>query len=274
MDFPATRSGAMAALLVLVLITPSTRRSSPSAGSSPIRLRRRSRPSSSSASRGARARKGTAWKVHFARGMHRGLYITGAWYKRSLGEDWIKILNDARVAELFVPYHQASYIRYFDLTGFSFPMAEVRRGRRGRQRQPDAPVPGRSLSDRGQGGARPRRGLEGLRPRRPPRQGAGDLGSPRGRQLHVHHVLWFPRRRHDQLSRRRHRPEPARPSQGGPHAQRPLADRHRPDRRQEEFGDGHAARRGPREPGSRGHRGAVQPRATKGASTGTPRNSR
>ena len=58
--------------------------------------------------------------------MHKGLYITGAWYKRSLGEDWIKILNDARVAELFVPYHQASYIRYLDLTGFSFPMAQVR----------------------------------------------------------------------------------------------------------------------------------------------------
>jgi len=75
---------------------------------------------------GLEPRKGTAWKVHFARAEHRGLYITGAWYKRHLGEDWIKILNDARVDELFVPYHQASYIRYFDLTGFSFPLAEVR----------------------------------------------------------------------------------------------------------------------------------------------------
>ena len=75
---------------------------------------------------GLEPRKGTAWKVHYARGLHRGLYITGAWYKRSLNEDWIKILNDARVAELFVPYHQSSYIRYYDLTTFSFPMAEVR----------------------------------------------------------------------------------------------------------------------------------------------------
>jgi Cu2+-containing amine oxidase len=75
---------------------------------------------------GLEPRKATAWKVHFARGLHKGLYITGAWYKRHLSEDWIKILNDARVAELFVPYHQASYIRYFDLTGFSFPMAQVR----------------------------------------------------------------------------------------------------------------------------------------------------
>src|SRR4051812_43374549 len=75
---------------------------------------------------GLEPRKGTAWKVHYARGLHRGLYITGAWYKRSLNEDWIKILNDARVAELFVPYHQSSFIRYYDLTTFSFPMAEVR----------------------------------------------------------------------------------------------------------------------------------------------------
>jgi primary-amine oxidase len=75
---------------------------------------------------GLEPRKGTAWKVHYARAEHRGLYITGAWYKRHLGEDWIKILNDARVAELFVPYHQASYIRYYDLTGFSFPLAQVR----------------------------------------------------------------------------------------------------------------------------------------------------
>jgi Cu2+-containing amine oxidase len=75
---------------------------------------------------GLEPRKATAWKVHYARGLHKGLYITGAWYKRSLSEDWIKILKDARVAELFVPYHQASMIRYFDLTGFSFPMAQVR----------------------------------------------------------------------------------------------------------------------------------------------------
>jgi primary-amine oxidase len=75
---------------------------------------------------GLEPRKATAWKVHFSRGLHKGLYITGAWFKRHLGEDWIKILNDVRVAELFVPYHQSNYIRYFDLTGFSFPLAQVR----------------------------------------------------------------------------------------------------------------------------------------------------
>jgi hypothetical protein len=79
-----------------------------------------------SESGGLEPRKGTAWKVHFARGVHKGLYITGAWFKRDLAEEWIKVLNDARVAELFVPYHQSSQIRYFDLTSFQFPMNEVK----------------------------------------------------------------------------------------------------------------------------------------------------
>ncbi len=75
---------------------------------------------------GVAPRKGTAWKVHYARGLHKGLYITGAWFKRDLAEDWIKVLHDARCAELFVPYHQSEYTRFFDMTGFSFPMAEVK----------------------------------------------------------------------------------------------------------------------------------------------------
>src|SRR3954454_8196313 len=39
---------------------------------------------------GVAPRKGTAWKVQFARGLHKGMYITGAWFKRELSEDWIK----------------------------------------------------------------------------------------------------------------------------------------------------------------------------------------
>ena len=34
---------------------------------------------------GVEPRKGTAWKVHYARGLHKGLYITGAWFKRRPG---------------------------------------------------------------------------------------------------------------------------------------------------------------------------------------------
>jgi Copper amine oxidase, enzyme domain len=79
-----------------------------------------------SESGGQDPRKGTAWKVQYSRGLHRGLYITGAWFKRDLGEEWIKILKDARIAELFVPYHQTGTPRYYDLTSFSFPLAEVK----------------------------------------------------------------------------------------------------------------------------------------------------
>ncbi len=75
---------------------------------------------------GVAPRKGTAWKVHYARGMHKGLYITGAWFRRDLGEPWIKVLHDARVADLFVPYHRSADTRFFDLTGFDFPLAEVK----------------------------------------------------------------------------------------------------------------------------------------------------
>ncbi|MGB0067114.1 MAG: hypothetical protein WBQ11_03625 [Isosphaeraceae bacterium] len=105
---------------------------------------------------GLEPRKGTAWKVHFARGMHKGLYITGAWYKRNLSEDWIRILADARIAELFVPYHQSSNIRYYDLTGSSFPMAQVREEDAGPNGNLMPPFPGdpyptvvREFRDRG-----------------------------------------------------------------------------------------------------------------------------
>ena len=75
---------------------------------------------------GTSNRAGTAWKVQYARGMHKGLYITGAWFKRDLNEPWMQVLHDARIADLFVPYHESTGIRFFDLTGFSFALAEVK----------------------------------------------------------------------------------------------------------------------------------------------------
>src|SRR4051812_35627689 len=65
---------------------------------------------------GTANRSGTAWKVQYARGMHKGLYITGAWFRRSLDEPWMQVLADARIADLFVPYHETAGIRFFDLT--------------------------------------------------------------------------------------------------------------------------------------------------------------
>ena len=136
-----------------------------------------------SESGGIEPRKGTAWKVHYARGMHKGLYITGAWFKRDLGEDWIKVLNDARIAELFVPYHQSGYIRYLRPDQLS---VSVERGQgRGRRavRHADAPIPGRSVRHGRQGNSRSRGGLERLRPRRSPGPRAGASGVPSRRAI-------------------------------------------------------------------------------------------
>lgn len=61
----------------------------------------------------------TAWRVRWAEGPGKGLYITGAWFRRSPDEAWLRVLFDARVAEIFVPYHTGSP-RFYDLTGFGF----------------------------------------------------------------------------------------------------------------------------------------------------------
>src|SRR5438270_8540080 len=51
----------------------------------------------------------TAWKVHWAQATSRGLYITGAWFKRGPEEPWMKVLGDTRVSDIFVPYHGHKY---------------------------------------------------------------------------------------------------------------------------------------------------------------------
>jgi len=66
----------------------------------------------------------TAWKVRFGYGIGKGLYITGAWFKRTSKEGWIKILNDARLADIFAPYDTGAP-RYFDLTGYKFRLVPV-----------------------------------------------------------------------------------------------------------------------------------------------------
>lgn len=47
-----------------------------------------------------------------------GLVITGLWFRPTLNGNWIKVMYDGRLAELFVPYHPGSP-RYHDIT-YSF----------------------------------------------------------------------------------------------------------------------------------------------------------
>ena len=63
----------------------------------------------------------TSWRVRFAHATGKGLYITGAWFRTDPGKPWMRVLWDARLADIFVPY-EAGSPRYYDLTNFNFPL--------------------------------------------------------------------------------------------------------------------------------------------------------
>jgi primary-amine oxidase len=70
--------------------------------------------------------KETGWKVTFGHDIDQGLFITGAFFKKGPQEPWMRVLWEARLADLFVPYHSAlhrsqdlSAGRCFDLVPFS-----------------------------------------------------------------------------------------------------------------------------------------------------------
>src|ERR1700756_4340222 len=57
----------------------------------------------------------TAWRIHWATASGFGLYIQDAWFKRDPKEPWLQVLGDARLAEMFVPYHSGSP-RFWDVS--------------------------------------------------------------------------------------------------------------------------------------------------------------
>lgn len=66
----------------------------------------------------------TAWQVTYGHATGKGLFITGASFRRAAGQPWIKVFHDARLSDVFVPYHPGGP-RFFDLTGFSFNLVAV-----------------------------------------------------------------------------------------------------------------------------------------------------
>src|SRR5437773_1756716 len=62
----------------------------------------------------------TAWKVRWATTSGYGLYIQDAWFKKSPKDDWMQVLGDARLSEMFVPYHRGSP-RFWDIS-YNFGM--------------------------------------------------------------------------------------------------------------------------------------------------------
>jgi primary-amine oxidase len=65
----------------------------------------------------------TAWKIHWATSTGFGLYIQDAWFKRDPKEPWLQVLGDARLAEMFVPYHSGSP-RFWDIS-YNFALCNV-----------------------------------------------------------------------------------------------------------------------------------------------------
>ncbi len=57
----------------------------------------------------------TAWKVRWATAAGYGLIIQDAWFQRGPKEPWMQVLGDARLAEMFVPYHSGSP-RFWDVS--------------------------------------------------------------------------------------------------------------------------------------------------------------
>jgi primary-amine oxidase len=65
----------------------------------------------------------TAWKVHYATQRGFGLIIQDAFFKKGPMEPWIQVLGDARVSELFVPYHSGTP-RFWDIS-YNFELCAV-----------------------------------------------------------------------------------------------------------------------------------------------------
>src|ERR1700722_8748897 len=50
----------------------------------------------------------TAWKVRYQTA--KGFTLTGAWFKTSPNEPWLKVVDNIRLSEIFVPYNNGTRI--------------------------------------------------------------------------------------------------------------------------------------------------------------------
>jgi primary-amine oxidase len=62
----------------------------------------------------------TRWRICWQVQTKHGLVITSAHFRKSPTSPWIRVFWDARVAEIFVPYHVGTP-RYYDVMGFTWP---------------------------------------------------------------------------------------------------------------------------------------------------------
>lgn len=65
----------------------------------------------------------SAWKIRYHTENGFGLYIKEAWFKKGADEPWIQVLSDARLSEMFVPYHSGSP-RFWDIS-YNFALQSI-----------------------------------------------------------------------------------------------------------------------------------------------------
>lgn len=91
----------------------------------------------------------TAWKVRWKTIAGNGLIIEEAWFKRGPQDAWMQVLGDARLAEMFVPYHSGSP-RFWDVS-YNFSMVTLNKEAAGPfgRLLGDPPVVVKEVRDRG-----------------------------------------------------------------------------------------------------------------------------
>ncbi len=66
----------------------------------------------------------TTWRVSYGHEDGKGLFITGADFRRAPAEPFFRVLYDARLSDIFVPYHPGDP-RYLDLSEYTFLLVPV-----------------------------------------------------------------------------------------------------------------------------------------------------
>jgi primary-amine oxidase len=66
----------------------------------------------------------TRWRFCWQRVTKNGLVINAAYFRKSPSSAWVQVIYDARVDELFVPYHSGSP-RFLDMSSFNFSLFQL-----------------------------------------------------------------------------------------------------------------------------------------------------
>lgn len=65
-----------------------------------------------------------SWKLTFGFANRKGLFITGAEFRKSPSDPYMRVISEAGLSDIFVPYHPGSP-RFLDLSQFNFALVPV-----------------------------------------------------------------------------------------------------------------------------------------------------